>query len=86
MSILIATTQNRGLPPEYWAQRLRDKLIHISEDAPPFIRDQAEAFRERLATASLAYMKHAIMSDRTTVAAALRREGMEMAAQLVENL
>ena len=37
----VATTNNRGSTPEEVAQRCVNKIVGISENAPPAIRDQA---------------------------------------------
>ena len=41
----VATTQNRGFTPEEVANRCTEKIMSISENSPPAIRDQAIAFK-----------------------------------------
>ena len=40
----VQTTQNRGFTPDEVAERCVEKLISVSDDAHPAIRDQAKAF------------------------------------------
>ena len=82
----VATTSNGGHPPEFYAERLCDKLIYISETAPPEIKLQALAFREQIRNAALGAIHNAIRSDHTTIIAQLRMEGFEDAALLVHSL
>ena len=44
-NISVATQQNRGHPPEYWAERATERICGISENAAPHVKQQAEAFR-----------------------------------------
>jgi len=41
----VATTSHRGFTPEEIAQRCADKIVQVSDTAPPAIRDQAHAFK-----------------------------------------
>jgi hypothetical protein len=82
----VATTIDRGHPPEFYAERICEKLIHISESAPPEIRVQALAFRERMMAVLLDGIRKAIISDHTTVITQLRKAGMNEAAELVNKL
>ena len=63
-SVMVATSSDGGLPPEYWAGRIVDKLIVISDQAPEPIRAQAYAFREQMLAVVLAGLTRAIESDR----------------------
>ena len=44
-SVEIQTTDNRGQTPEEVAQRCVNKIIGISNNAHPAIKDQAHAYR-----------------------------------------
>lgn len=79
----VHTTSNRGHSPEFYADRLTDKLIHVSAEAPQPIRDQAIAYRDNIRVTALMTLQNAIQSDRTTVAAALREAGLNEAADFV---
>jgi hypothetical protein len=74
-SVEVLTTSNRGFMPEEIAERALDKIIYVGGNSHPAIRDQAEAFRENIRKVLVFYMKEAIQSDRTTIAARLREAG-----------
>ena len=42
----VKTTSGRGFSPEEVAERCLSKIISVSDNAPPVIRDQAEAFQK----------------------------------------
>ncbi len=45
---LVFTTTDRGHSPEEMAEMALNKIMSVSEDAPPVIREQAYAHRQRL--------------------------------------
>jgi hypothetical protein len=79
----VTTTSNGGHPPEFFAERICDRLISISETAPPELRQQALAYRQAMQIVVLDGIRRAILSDHTTVVHQLRQAGMEDAAALV---
>jgi len=82
----VSTTNNGGHPPEFWAKRCVERLIHISDDAPPAIREQAIAYKDRLEQAILLHMKRAIQSDRTTIGHAVTKAGHPLLAEMLRRL
>lgn len=79
----VHTTNNRGHTPEEVAQFCVDRLMAVSETAPPAIRDQAIAFQEQLLRVVEHYVKVGIEQDRETVCAKLREAGFaDLADQL----
>ncbi len=79
----VVTTSDGGLPPEYYAERICERLLMVSETAPPELRAQAMAFREAMAGVVLGGVRGAILSNQTTIIAQLRKAGFEDAASLV---
>lgn len=65
---LVKTTVNRGFTPEEIAERALDKIIHVGENAPPVVRDQALAYRNQLRGVLVYYLHEAIKSNHTTLA------------------
>jgi len=63
-SVTVVTTTGGGHPVEFWAERIVEKLMSISETAPEPIRAQALAYRERMYAVVLNGIKQAIASDR----------------------
>lgn len=84
--VSVHTTQFRGHTPEEVASRCADKIMRVSMDAPPVIRDQAFAFKEHLEKILSFYMREAINSDRTTVFNALNDAGHPELAELIRRL
>ena len=65
--IAVQTTDNRGHTPEVLAVNAVAKIISIADTTDPVIRQQAEAFRERMYHVIVHTLKQAIKSDRTTL-------------------
>lgn len=82
----VHTTSGRGFTPEEVAARCADKLISVSDQAPPAIRDQARAFKAQIEMVVALYMREAIASDRTTVYNALKDAGHPELAELIRRL
>ena len=82
----VKTTHNRGFTPEEVAQRCLEKIISVSDNANPIIRDQAEAFKGNIEKILVFYMREAIRSDRTTVYNALSDAGHKDLAELIRRL
>jgi len=82
----VITTNNRGLTPEELAEQCADKLVYISDDAAPEIRDQAHEFRRKLVSVMTTFMKRSVRNDRTTVYNAIIEAGHPKLAELIRRL
>ena len=82
----VRTTQNEGLKPEYWTERIMERLVSVSENADPMVKAQAEAFKDTIQTVVLLYMKQAIASDRATVAGLLEKQGHKEMANIIRRI
>jgi hypothetical protein len=85
-TVMVATSDNGGHEPEFWAEVTTKRILQISEDAPPHVRQQAEAFRNEVYSVILRGMKSAIFSDRTTIAQTLRGQGHTQFADILKEL
>ena len=85
-SVTVETTNNRGFTPEEVAVRCVNRIIGISDNAPPAIRDQAHAYRKELEAIVVNYMHQAIKSDRTTVYNAIKDSGNLKLAEYIRRL
>jgi hypothetical protein len=83
---LVKTTENRGFTPEEITEDLLTKLIFISGESHPAIREQAVAFRDQIRPVIVYYMKQAVRSDRTTLAAQLSKQGHTDMADIIRRL
>jgi hypothetical protein len=66
-NVAVHTVSGRGFTPEEIAERALDKIVSVSDDAPPVIRDQAMAYRDHIRQVLIVYMYEAIRSDRVTL-------------------
>ena len=82
----VETTDNRGFTPEETALRCVNKIIGVSDNAPPAIRDQARAYRSEMEKIISVYMKQAIQSDRTTVYNAIKDSGQAELAEYIRKM
>jgi hypothetical protein len=84
--VTVHTTENRGFTPEEVAARCADKIVAVSDSAPPAIRDQARAYKKNVELVVAHYMQEAIRSDRTTVYNALIDAGHPELAAAIRRL
>ena len=82
-SIEVLTTDNRGHSIEEVAQMAADRILYVADEAPPPIRDQAQAFKNTLKQTLIYYMHQAVEQDRATICAELRKNGY---SDLADNL
>lgn len=82
----VRTTSGRGFTPEELAEQCADKIVAVSDTAPPVIRDQAIAFKRQVELAVRHYLTQAVHSDRTTVYNALTEAGHTELAELIRRL
>jgi len=82
----VNTTENRGFTPDELAEQCVQKIISVSDNTHPGVRDQARAFSKHIETLVANYMRQAIRSDRTTVCNALKDAGHPQLAELIRRL
>ena len=63
-SVFVETSKNGGLSSEQLATLCSRKLVYISENAPPEIKDQARVFKMRVEQLILNYIEEAMRSER----------------------
>ena len=80
----VHTTQGRGHTPEELADFAMDKIMYVSKDANPLIKEQAEAFKGYIRQVLVQYLKQAVQSDRTTLANKLREAGHSDLIKILE--
>ena len=82
----VRTTNHRGFTPAELAEQCMEKVISVSDNAHPGIRDQARAFSKHIEKLIAFYMREAVRSDRTTVYNALVDSGNPKLAELIRRL
>jgi hypothetical protein len=85
-SVSVQTTDNRGFTPEEVAERCVNKIIGISNNAHPAIKEQAHAYRKEMEKIIAIYMRQAIKSDRTTVYNAIKDSGNPKLAEYIRRM
>ena len=85
-SVVVATTQDKGHDPEFWANAASDRIVSVGGNCHPLIAQQAEAFKESVKATVSFYIKEAIKSDRTTLIAELERQGHGDMASIIRSL
>ena len=82
----VVTSENRGHPPEFWAERCTARICGISENADGHIRQQAEAYRLAIDEQVLYHIKQAINSHVVTMNAELTTQGHQEMAKILKEL
>ena len=82
----VKTTSNRGFTPEEIAEDCVKRIISVSTNVDPVLRDQALAYAKDIERVVAYYMKEAINSDRTTVYNAIKDAGHPKLAELIRRL
>jgi len=85
-NVLVATTQDKGHDPEFWAKAAADRIVSVGGNCHPLIAQQAEAFKQSVEATVAFYIKEAIKSDRTTLIAELEKQGHADMANIIRSL
>ena len=64
----------------------RNKIVYVSEDAPPAIKDQAQAFANRVEEVVRFYIDLAKREERGTICQTLRNAGHNDIAEFIRRL
>jgi hypothetical protein len=83
---LVFTSDNGGHSPEDMAEMALNKIMMVSDTAPPVIRDQAYAHRQRLKEVLIYYMNKMCQSERTTLWALMKQQGHDDMAEIIRRL
>ena len=84
--VVVKTTEHRGLTPEELAERAVDQIVTVSSSVDPIVRQQAEAFKNRIYHVVLGIIKQAIKSDRTTLVNEFIQQGHPDIADILRRL
>ena len=84
--VVVKTTERRGLSPEELAERAVEQIVSVSSSVDPMVRQQAEAFRNRIYHVVLGIIKQAIKSDRTTLMNEFIQQGQSDTADILRRL
>lgn len=79
-------TSDGGHPIEFWAKLASDKIMSVSDTAPPEIREQAKAFKSRIEAVVLYYIKEAVKDNNSVVSKVLTDAGHPQLAGLIRSV
>jgi hypothetical protein len=82
----VQTTSERGHTPEELSANAVAKIISIAQDADPVIKQQAEAFRDRMFHVIVHTLEQAVKSDRTTLYNEFKKQGHDDVAEILRKL
>jgi hypothetical protein len=85
-SVSVMTSSNGGHSPEQIAELCVNRLMSVSDTAPPEIAMQARAFKDQMLAVVLQYVKMAAREDRESVVAKLEQVGATDVAQQIRRL
>tara|TARA_R100001594_G_scaffold46669_1_gene79722 strand:- start:2551 stop:2841 length:291 start_codon:yes stop_codon:yes gene_type:complete len=84
--VSVFTSTDRGHSPEEMAEMALNKIMLVSEDAPPVIREQAFAYKDKLKEILIFYMNRMAKSERTTIWALMKKQGHDDIAEIIRRL
>ena len=82
----VMTSDKGGLTNEQISDLAVDKIVSISNDAPPHIRQQANQFREHLKKVLYHYLLLARKEERASIVHILRSNGQKEMAEYIRRL
>ena len=82
----VQTTSQRGHSPEELSANAVAKIISISDTADPVLKQQAEAFRDRMFYVIVHTLEQAVKSDRTTLYNEFKKQGHGDVAEILRKL
>ena len=85
-SVIVMTSEEGGLNTEQIVELAMDKIMKVSDTAPPAIRDQAEAFQNHLRVVLYQYMELARREERASIANKMNKAGNSEMADLVRRI
>jgi|TARA_E500000318_G_scaffold76543_2_gene71154 hypothetical protein len=84
--VIVATTQNKGHDPDFWADAATKRIVSVGANSHPLLAEQALSFQEDIRKVIGYYIKEAIRSDRVTLAAEVESQGQPDLANIIRRL
>ncbi len=85
-SIGVTTSNNGGLSSDQIAEMARKKIVYVSDDAPPAIKEQAQVFADRVEDVVRFYIDLAKREERGSICQTLRKAGHNDIADFIRRL
>ena len=85
-NVNVMNSDKGGLNNEQIAELAVDKIVSISDEAPPHVRQQANQFREHLKKVLYHYLLLARNEERASIVHILRSNGQKETAEYIRRL
>lgn len=85
-SVNVMTSDHGGHSSEQIVELAMDKIMKVSDTAPPAIREQAEAFQNHLRVVLYHYVQLARREERASIASKMQSAGNSEMAELVRRI
>ena len=85
-SVNVMTSDEGGHSTEQIVELAMDKILRVSDTAPPAIKEQAEAFQSNIRQVLLFYIELARQQERATIANKMAKAGQNEMADLVRRI
>ena len=85
-SVGVHTTHQRGIAPEEVASRCADKIVSVTENANPLIREQANAFKQNIQKVIEFYVRQGINGYKTDLYNEALKAGDDGLANIIRRL
>ena len=82
-SVIIGENRGGGLTSHQLAKRAVQKLLHVSASAHPALREQANAYRERIYAMLVPMFDEAMASERKRVTKIMEETGQQALASAI---
>ena len=82
----VATSNNGGLTTEQIMEMALEKILIVSKDAPPVIKEQAEEFKQNLKQVLFYHLLLARREERATLCHIIRKNGNKELADIIRRL
>ena len=82
----VVTTNNRGMNAEEWAELAVNRIVAVSTNAPPQVKEQAFAYKAIIKALLIDYVKKVVNSERSTVKTIWKEQGMEGLMKYFEDM
>ena len=80
------TTNHGGHSPEFWAERLTEKIVSTSDSEDPYIKEQPRAYKELIYKVCLIYIKNALKSYKATLIQDFVKQGDTELANIIKRI
>lgn len=85
-SVNVMTSDDGGHSSEQITNLAMDKIMRVSESAPPAIKEQANVFKENIRNVLFQYIELARQEERATIANRMAKAGQTEMADLVRRI